>query len=375
MPGRAGPPSDDWSRGEWRRTRDQWRTGRVRDSAQGARGWSPRGARRGFGCLFGLLFLVIAGSLVAGTALILSRLGVVPGILALGFVLLLLVWMGRALFVTGRALDRLVDATRRVSAGDYSARVGPSPSPGGVIRVIRELDRGFDAMAERLETDERQRRTMLADISHELRTPLTVVQGHIEAMVDGIYPADPSHLEVILEETRVLSRLIDDLRTLALSEAGTLTLHPEPTDLDVLVAEVVRSFEPAASAALVDLTASDGAPLPLLEVDPIRIREVLSNLVANAIRHTPPSGRVTVTSASEPGHWVRLDVRDTGTGIDPDLLDHVFDRFAKGDASTGSGLGLAIARQLVLVHGGEISATSELGAGTVVTVRLPVTGA
>jgi signal transduction histidine kinase len=262
-----------------------------------------------------------------------------------------------------------------VSAGDYSARVGPSPSPGGVIGVVRELDRGFDSMAERLETDERQRRTMLADISHELRTPLTVVQGHIEAMVDGIYPADPAHLEVILEETRVLSRLIDDLRTLALSDAGTLTLHLEPTDLDVVVADVVRSFEPAAASAGVDLTGSDGAAVPLVEIDPIRIREVLANLVANAIRHTPAGGRVIVTAAAESESWVRLEVRDTGSGIEADLLAHVFDRFAKDKTSGGSGLGLAIARQLVLAHGGDIGATSEPGTGTVMTVRLPVTGA
>jgi signal transduction histidine kinase len=171
--------------------------------------------------------------------------------------------------------------------------------------------------------------------------------------------------------------LIDDLRTLALSEAGTLALHPEPTDPDVLVGDVVRSFEPAASAAGVDVTATIDGDLPIVEVDPVRIREVLSNLVANALRHTPSGGQVTVYGSVEDGRWLSLEVRDTGSGIDPALLGHVFDRFAKGDDSAGSGLGLAIARQLVVAHGGEISADSPTGTppggGTSIRVRLPLT--
>ena len=152
-------------------------------------------------------------------------------------------------------------------------------------------------MTSRLEADEAQRRTLLADISHELRTPLTVVQGNLEAIVDGVYPPDPAHIAVVLDETKVLGRLIDDLRTLALSEAGTLTLHPEPTDPDVLVGDVVRSFEPAAATAGVTLVAAIDGDLPIVEVDPVRIREVLANLVANALRHTPAGGRVTVAGS------------------------------------------------------------------------------
>ena len=197
--------------------------------------------------------------------------------------------------------------------------------------MVSQLTDGFDTMISRLETDESQRRTLLADISHELRTPLTVVQGNLEAIVDGVYPPDPAHLGVILDETRVLGRLIDDLRTLALSEAGTLALHPEPTDPDVLVGDVVRSFEPAASTAGVEIAAAIDGDLPIIEVDPVRIREVLSNLVANALRHTPNGGRVTVSGSLEDGRWLCLEVRDTGSGIDPALLAHVFDRFAKGD--------------------------------------------
>jgi signal transduction histidine kinase len=334
----------------------------------------PWGARRGFGCLFGLLFLVIASSLIAASVTVISHLGPFPGPLALGVVVLALAWIGRTLFMTARSLDRLVEATRRIEAGDYSVRVGTTSGPPGRVRVVRELNRGFDTMVERLETDERQRRTLLADVSHELRTPLTVVQGNLEAIIDGVYPPDPGHLGVILEETRVLSRLIDDLRTLALSEAGTLSLHREPTDPEVLVGDVVRSFEPAADAAGIELAAVIDADLPIIEIDPVRIREVLANLVANALRHTPRGGRVTVACGIDGDRWVRLEVRDTGRGIEPALLPHVFERFVTGDDSRGSGLGLAIARQLVVAHGGEIAAGSVVGSGTTFRVRLPLTG-
>jgi two-component system sensor histidine kinase BaeS len=284
----------------------------------------------------------------------------------------LLAGTGRTLRATGIGLDALVSAARRVEAGDYTVRV-PEPRQG--LRSHRELIRGFNTMVERLETDELQRRTLLADVSHELRTPLTVVQGNLEAILDSVYPPDAAHLAPILEETRVLGRLIDDLRTLALSEAGTLALHPEPTDPDILIGEVVRSFEPSAAAAGVTLSADVDGDLPILDIDPVRIREVLTNLVANALRHTPRSGRVTIWGTVERGGtWVRLEVRDTGAGIEPALLPHVFDRFVKGDASRGSGLGLAIARQLTEAHGGQIAAESVVGAGTTIRVRLPVTG-
>ena len=334
-------------------------------------GRSRRGPWRGFGCLFGLVFLVIAGSLVAASAFVLSQLGPLPGLIALLLVIGVLVAMGRSFRATSRTLDELVEATRRVEAGDYTVRVGSS---GGGGRSARQLARGFDTMAARLETDERQRRTLLAEVSHELRTPLTVVQGNLEAIIDGVYPADAAHLGLIIEETHVLARLIDDLRTIALSEAGTLALHPEPTDPDILVGEVVRSFEPAAAAAGVELLAAIDGDLPIIEVDPVRIREVLANLVANALRHTPAGGRVTVGGGVEDGRWVRIEVRDTGEGIEPALLPHIFDRFVKGNDSRGSGLGLAIARQLVVAHGGEIAAESTSGSGTTIRFRLPLTG-
>ena len=205
---------------------------------------------------------------------------------------------------------------------------------------------------------------------------MAVVQGNLEAIVDGVYPADAEHLAPILDETRVLARLIDDLRTLALSEAGTLALHTEPTDPEVLIGDVVRSFEPSAAAAGISLATAIDGDLPILDIDPVRIREVLANLVANGIRHTPSGGHVTIASAVESdGRWLTLEVSDTGAGIDPALLPHVFDRFVKGDASRGSGLGLAIARQLTEAHSGEIAARSVLGEGTTIRVRLPIRAA
>ncbi len=368
-------PYDPWAgRGDWRSRREEWRRRRAETGAGGGPPWGPpRGARwPGFGCLFGLAFLVIAGSLLAMAGFVLSHTGPFPGLIVLILLVLLLVTIGRTFRTTGRTLDQLVDATRRIEAGDYSVRVGPAREGS---RSTRQLVAGFDTMAARLETDERQRRNLLAEVSHELRTPLTVVQGNLEAIVDGVYPPDPAHIEVVLDETRVLGRLIDDLRTLALSEAGTLALHPEPTDPDILVADVVRSFEPVAAAAQVELGAAIDGDLPILDLDPVRIREVLANLVANAIRHTPPGGHVTLAGSVEAdGRWVRLEVIDTGPGIDPALLPHVFDRFVKGETSRGSGLGLAIARQLVLAHGGEITAVSPPGRGTTMRVRLPLTG-
>ncbi len=360
MPRPDGPRPDDWRWGAWREG--------------GPPRWGPGGRggpRRGFGCLFGLVFLVVAGSLVATTGFILSHAGGLAGLIALVVVVAVLIALGRALRSAAATLDELVEATRAVEAGDYDVRVGPKPRG---LRPVRQLVAGFDTMAARLETDERQRRTLLAEISHELRTPLAVVQGNLEAIIDGVYPPDPAHLAVVLDETRVLARLIDDLRTLALSEAGTLALHREPTDPELLVADVVRSFEAAAAAAGVELTAAIEGDLPLLDIDPVRIREVLANLVANALRHTPAGGRVTVGGSDGDRRWIRLEVRDTGRGIEPALLPHVFDRFVTGDDSRGSGLGLAIARQLVVAHGGEITAESALGAGTTIRVRLPLTG-
>jgi signal transduction histidine kinase len=228
-------------------------------------------------------------------------------------------------------------------------------------------------MLERLRSNETVRRRLLADVTHELRTPIAVIQGNLEAVLDGVYPADEAHLGPVLEETKVLSRLIDDLRTLSLAESGALDLHREATDLAILAGEVAAAFRSQASGAGVTLRSEVSAELPLAEVDPLRIREVLVNLTANALRHTPAGRSVRITGGLEPsGKSVVLSVVDSGEGIPPEELPHIFDRFYKSDDSTGSGLGLSIARNLVAAHGGEIHAESAPGEGTTVRFTLPL---
>ena len=290
------------------------------------------------------------------------------GVVILG--LLAIAGSGRAFRRVAFSLDELTEAADRVEHGDYTTRVTVPPTGP---RPMRDLVRSFNEMVTRLEADEAQRRRLLADVSHELRTPLTVVQGNIEAMLDGVHAADEAHLTAILEETRVLGRLVDDLRTVALSESGTLPLHREPTDLAVVATDAVGAFRSAAEAAGIALQIKIAEEIPLLEVDPVRIREVISNLVANALRHTPSGGSISVDAlVDEVGPAVVVTVRDTGTGIDPELLPHVFDRFAKAPGSRGSGLGLAIARGLVEAHGGSIEVASKPGRGSTFRFRIPV---
>jgi two-component system sensor histidine kinase BaeS len=224
------------------------------------------------------------------------------------------------------------------------------------LRAIRHVSRAF---AEQ----NRLRRQLMADVAHELRTPLAILQGRIEGLLDGVYPRDAHHLAELLEETRHLSRLVEDLGTLAHAEAGALELRKETVDLGDLVRDVAASLpRPVAVVAPADL--------PAVEADPVRIRQVLLNLLVNAVRHTPPEGTVSVEVQARP-QQILIRVRDTGSGIAPEDLPHIFERFQKGTDSRGSGLGLAIARKLILAHGGDIGIESAPGKGTEVTVSLP----
>ena len=306
--------------------------------------------------------------------LVASALGFVDlsGTFARGVVLLVLLVGAAGFAMTARGVRRLaapignvIAAAGRVEAGDYRVRVderGP--------REVRALGRAFNTMAARLEASEEQRRRLLADVTHELRTPLTIVQGDLEALLDGVHPADAAHVAPILDETRVLSRLIDDLRTLALAEAGALTLHREPMDVGAVASETLASFRAQADRDGVTLVADVDDGLPIVEADPVRAREVLANLLANALRYTPAGGtvRVGVEGGEE---RVTVSVRDTGSGIAPDALPHIFDRFYKSPDSRGAGLGLPIAKSLVVAHGGEISARSASGEGTEIRFTLP----
>jgi two-component system OmpR family sensor kinase/two-component system sensor histidine kinase BaeS len=290
------------------------------------------------------------------------------GIRGAAILLLLFAWLLAARSVRRLAarVDDVIDAVGRVADGDLTARVaerGPADA--------RSLARAFNAMTSRLEASEAQRRKMLADVSHELRTPLSVMQGSLEAIVDGVRPADEAHLAAILDETKVLSRLVEDLRTLSLAESGALALHREPTDLAALATETLASFGTQAEGAGITLGSELEPGLPPVDADPVRAREILVNLIANALRYTPPSGRVSV-DARRAQAVVEVRVRDTGMGISPDALDHIFDRFYKSAESRGAGLGLAIAKQLVEAHGGAISASSVVGKGTDIQFTLPI---
>jgi signal transduction histidine kinase len=336
-----------------------------------------RKLRRALLVRMGLMFLsvLLVGGVACGTTLWLlggvtfANAGTSPiplVLLALGIVVAAGLIPGmRAMALP---LRDMIDAAGRVEAGDLEVHVaerGP--------RELRALARSFNAMVSRLRADEGQRDRLLADVTHELRTPVAVIQGNLEAMIDGVYPADEAHLSPVLEETHVLSRLIDDLRTLSLVESGALELHREPTDVSILAGEVVAAFRGKAEATGVRLVDEVDEDLPLIDIDPLRIREVLTNLTSNALRHTPNGGSVCLkASVDSDGQTMLLSVTDTGRGISPVELPHVFDRFTKSPDSPGTGLGLAIAKNLVAAHGGQIEAESVVGKGTTVSFSLPI---
>ncbi len=338
-----------------------------------SRSWRRGRARflRGIGCLF-ILVLTLSGVGVTTIVRLLTdraAAGAWPSALAVGVPLLALVGIMLAFVALMRRVgvpaSDLVGAANRVADGEYSVRVIERGPP-----FLRSYTRAFNTMVERLQSQDALRRQLMADVAHELRTPLSVIQGRLEGLLDGVYPRDDERLRLVLEETRVLGRLIEDVRTLAHSESGSLALQREPTDISVLVADVVRSLSAQAETSGVRLESRCAPDLPLADLDPLRIREVLANVVTNAVRHTPRGGQVVVDGRAEEGD-LRLTVTDTGSGIAPADLPHVFDRFYKGRTSTGSGLGLAIARALILAHGGDISAESAIGVGTTVRMRIP----
>jgi signal transduction histidine kinase len=338
--------------------------------AWGGPAWRGGPMRRMVGLFALFTFLALVGATVLFWT-IASALGASDflgnGVRGAAILLLLFAWLLAARSVRRLAarVDDVIDAVGRVADGDLTARVaerGPADA--------RSLARAFNAMTSRLARSEEQRRTMLADVSHELRTPLSVVQGNLEALVDGVHPADEAHLLAILDETKVLARLVEDLRTLSLAESGALALHREATDVGVLVRETVDAFASQAEPGGVLLEAQVPSGLPQVDADPVRAREILANLIANAIRYTPRGGRVSVEARSQ-DTAVAIEVRDTGAGIAPDRVDRIFDRFYKSAESRGAGLGLAIAKQLVEAHGGEIAATSVVGEGTAIRFTLP----
>lgn len=351
---------------------------------------------RRLGCLFASFNILVATIILLAFGWLAQTAGLIqvpssitrwfPWLFLLGFILFIagfafLVWAGRSLRRLSAPLGDLLDASERLAQGDYAARV----TSGGPLE-IRSLVQAFNSMAARLQVNDEQRRSLLADVTHELRTPLTVIQGNLEGMLDGVYPADAAHLGSLLEETQVLARLVDDLRTLALAESGALRLKKEPTDLAVLINEIAASFHPQADAGKVVLQVEVAGDPPLLSLDPERMHEVFQNLLANALRYTPPGGAIHIHYQVGPAHTAspmdktdladnpsqaHLTIQDSGAGIPAEDLPHIFDRFYKSRDSTGMGLGLPIARNLVEAHGGAIAAHSVAGQGTRIEITLP----
>src|SRR5256886_16935871 len=299
----------------------------------GRRGYGPPPFIRWIGCfvLSALALALLTGGLLGA---LFGHEGFHPIVLfPILVIILIAVAVGGGVRRMTRPMSNLIDAARRIESGDYSAQV-----PEWGSQDIRSVARAFNSMSARLKTIDEQRRSFMADVTHELRTPLSVIRGQAEAIADGVYPADAAHLAPILDATQTMDRLVEDLRTLVLTDAGNLVLHKEPTDPGALVHDTVESFRSQAETAGVALTTEIADKVPNVEVDPARIRQVIGNLLSNAIRHTPSGGSVKV-GVSSGDNEATVTVTDTGEGIPPDLQPHVFDRFVKGPNSTGSGLG------------------------------------
>jgi signal transduction histidine kinase len=278
--------------------------------------------------------------------------------LAAGIVALGLAWaLSRRML---KPVETLTQAARRLGAGDLDSRV-----PVATSDEIGELSRAFNAMAEALSRQEALRRTMVSDVAHELRTPLTNLRCQIEALEDGLMPPSSETLHSLREEVLLLARLVEDLQTLSVADAGRLALDRASVDVRDLVEGALESFRAAAAEHRLTLRNQVGA-LPAAFVDATRIAQVLRNLLTNAMTHTPEGGTITVSASAEAGH-VTVSVRDDGPGIPAEHLPHVFERFYRADPSRarttgGAGLGLAIVQGIVHAHGGTVAAASEGGA-------------
>jgi two-component system sensor histidine kinase BaeS len=276
----------------------------------------------------------------------------------------------------GRPLGQIFNAIDSVVEGNLSVRVPASDSS-----QLFELTQRFNKMLSELERAEQQRRNLTADIAHELRTPLHIIQGNLEGIMDGVYQPTPEHINTTLEETKLLARLVNDLQTLSLAETGQLPLHPTRFLLADLIDDLTSSFSSQAASLGIDLKTSITDQNQELTADYDRLNQVLSNLISNALRHTPSGGTVAVHTESiqkESGpakFAVRITIQDTGSGIPAEDLPFIFDRFWRGDKSrserTHSGLGLAIAKQLIRAHGGTVAAQSVVGTGSSFVIELP----
>jgi signal transduction histidine kinase len=286
------------------------------------------------------------------------------GVLAL---LAALVFSARIL----KPVQALTVAAHKMGDGDLSQRVKAVTKD-----EIGELARTFNRMADNLERSENLRRQMVSDVAHELRTPLTNIRGYLEAIQDGVADPSPEIIASLYEEAALLTRLVADLQELTLAEAGQLRLHPTQLAPAELLEKAVTGLQPQALARRHEVKIEVAPDLPLVNADPERAGQILRNLLTNAIKYTPPEGKITVAARSQ-GDFVAISVQDTGVGIAPEHLPNLFERFYRADSSRtratgGTGLGLAIARQLTQAQGGEITVESKPGVGSIFTFTLPV---
>jgi two-component system, OmpR family, sensor histidine kinase BaeS len=331
------------------------------------RGWhGPPGPFVRRRLLFGGLFFVVLAATVGvvGGLVVAAVTRPGPWLLILLVPFFALLAFGRhTIGRTLRPVGALIDATVRVGDGESGVRVEE-----GVPGPLRPVISSFNRMAQRLDEEDERRRRFLSDIGHELKTPLTVLRGEIEALIDGVRPPNDANLQSLIDDVETVERLADDLRTLTLTEAGRLDLHPEMLDLGRLVEDALASADRMIRdhGVVLDFEASGNTVIP---VDEHRMRQVMWNLVSNALRAMPDGGALIVRIQGSAG-TVTVSVQDTGGGIDPAHLDTLFERFVKSADSSGSGLGLTIVRDLVQAHGGTVRADN-VGNGARFLIVLP----
>lgn len=297
----------------------------------------------------------------------LNRTALTAGLIAGGVSLILAVMLAYRLL---RPIRALTNAAEHLAQGELSQRVDVQGND-----EVATLGATFNRMAGSLQQAEQSRRSMTADIAHELRNPLAVQRANLEALQDGIYPMRPENLGPILEQNQLLTRLVEDLRTLALADAGELDLERTPTDIVNLVERVVDRFQPQLISSQIALDLSRPEKCPSFSLDPGRIEQILGNILSNAMRYTPPGGNIHVNLNCSPS-GIQLKVHDSGPGIPEEALPYIFERFYRVDKSRsrsegGSGLGLAIARQLARAHGGTLTAENDPQGGAIFTLTIP----
>jgi signal transduction histidine kinase len=297
----------------------------------------------------------------------LSRAGYIAAGVAIGFSLLLALILSTRLI---RPVRDLTQAATSLSEGDLTRRVEVHGED-----ELATLGKTFNQMAAALEKSEETRQAMTADIAHELRTPLAIQRAHVEALQDGVYPATGENLQPVLEQNILLTRLVEDLRTLAEADSGHLQLEKIPTDFPALVERILDRFRPQADDRAIELQFSSRGDCRPVHLDPGRMEQILGNLISNAMRYTPDGGWIKINLECLQNQAL-LKIRDSGPGIPEESLPHVFERFYRADQGRsrmegGTGLGLAIARQLTEAHGGALKATNHPDGGALFSLSLP----